>query len=280
MLRKLRIVVLADNCVGTVDMLAEHGLSLWIEADGARVLFDTGQGKVLRRNAGALGVRLSEAGAVVLSHGHYDHTGGLETLLEDCSPQAIFLHPAALEPKYARKDHPPHRYIGIPQGARGVLEESKKLVWTKAAAEVAPGVWCTGEIPRLHAHGSGETSFFTDPQCREQDRLADDQALFIETRDGLVVLAGCAHAGIANTLDHIAALTGRREIHALIGGLHLAKAGPDELEAAGNAIERRNPRLIAPCHCTGFAAQSYLFRRFPAAARPAGTGAVFEFGES
>ncbi len=280
MVRNLRIVVLSDNCAGTVDTLAEHGLSLWIEADSSRILFDCGQGRVLRGNARALGVRLSDASAVVLSHGHYDHAGGLAALYLDASPKAIFLHPAATEPKYARNDRPPHRYIGIPDSARTALSGAKQVVWSATACEVAPGVWCTGEIPRLPAPRQAEAGFFTDPECREPDPLADDQALFIETPAGPVVLAGCAHAGVANTLEHIVALTGKREILALIGGLHLAKAAPEELDAAMEAIGQRNPRVIAPCHCTGQAARSRLFCRFPKAARAAGAGSVFEFGES
>ena len=96
MIKRLRVTVLADNCVAARDLLAEHGLSMLIEADGRRILFDTGQGKVLRANADALGISLSPLDAVVLSHGHDDHTGGLAGLLREVSPAAIFLHPAAL----------------------------------------------------------------------------------------------------------------------------------------------------------------------------------------
>ena len=108
MIRRLRITVLADNSVATPDMLAEHGLSILIEADDRRFLFDTGQGKVLRANAEVLGASLSSLDAVVLSHGHYDHTGGLARLLREGIPSAIFLHPAALQARYARHENPPH----------------------------------------------------------------------------------------------------------------------------------------------------------------------------
>ena len=116
MIERLRITVLADDHVAAPNVLAEHGLSMLIEADDRRILFDTGQGKVLRGNADALGIRLSGLDAVVLSHGHYDHTGGLAILLRECSPSAIFLHPAALQPKYAKSDNAAasfHRHSGV-----------------------------------------------------------------------------------------------------------------------------------------------------------------------
>ncbi len=225
MIERLCITVLADNHVAARNLLGEHGLSLLIDADGRRILFDTGQGKVLRGNADAMCIGLSELDAVVLSHGHDDHTGGLSDLLRDFSPAAIYLHPAALQPKYASSDNPPHRLIGTPEPSRQALSAvENRVVWTESATEVVTDVWCTGGIPRLPANGSSESGFFLDCDCREPDPLADDQALFIETTTGLVVIAGCAHAGVANTLDGVAELTGRNEFFGLVGGLHLWRA--------------------------------------------------------
>lgn len=202
MIRRLRITVLADNSVATPDMLAEHGLSILIEADDRRFLFDTGQGKVLRANAEVLGASLSSLDAVVLSHGHYDHTGGLARLLREGIPSAIFLHPAALQARYARHENPPHRSIGVPESCREALDAvHDRVVWTRSPAEVLPGVWCTGEIPRPPADGQSATNFFLDPDCLEPDPIADDQALFLDTKNGLVVIAGCAHSGVVNTID-------------------------------------------------------------------------------
>ena len=273
MIKRLRVTVLADNCVATPDLLGEFGLSMLIEADDRRILFDTGQGKVLRANAEALGIRLSALDAVVLSHGHFDHTGGLAGLLQEVSPSAIFLHPAAMQPKYAKNENPPHRSIGIPASSRQKLDAVQdRIVWTRSATEVVPGVWCTGEIPRLPVNGKTTTGFYLNADCCEPDPIADDQALFIETTNGLVVIAGCAHAGIMNTLDQISALTGRTEMLALAGGLHLARATHQELEASGNALGRRNFQILAPCHCTGMGAHSYLRARFHSLVRDVGVG--------
>jgi 7,8-dihydropterin-6-yl-methyl-4-(beta-D-ribofuranosyl)aminobenzene 5'-phosphate synthase len=281
MIERLRITVLADDCVAAPNLLAEHGLSMLIEADEQRILFDTGQGRVLHDNADALGIRLAGLDAVVLSHGHYDHTGGLPILLQESPPSAIFVHPAALQPKYARSERPPHRSIGIPEFSCHALKAIQdQVVWTEAAAEVVPGVWCTGNIPRVAANGPNETGFFLDSGCREPDPLIDDQALFIETRNGLVVIAGCAHAGVANTLDRVAVLTGRTKVFAIVGGLHLWRASPQQLEANANAIAARRTRILAPCHCTGMGAQSYLRARFPSLVRDIGVGTELEFSEA
>jgi len=273
MIRRLKITVLADNSVGSADALAEHGLSMLIEPDGRRILFDTGQGRVLLHNLAALEVRLAPLDAVVLSHGHYDHTGGLAAALQQGNPSFIYMHPAALAPKYAKREHAPHRSIGIPAPSREALDAVQaRIVWTRSATEIVPGVWCTGEIPRVHAAAPTGGYFFLDEECREPDPLADDQALVVETTRGLAVIAGCTHAGVTNTLDQVCKLTGRDEVLALAGGLHLGQASCEQLEEAASAIGRRNIQVLAPCHCTGAAAQACLRHRFQSLVQDAGAG--------
>jgi 7,8-dihydropterin-6-yl-methyl-4-(beta-D-ribofuranosyl)aminobenzene 5'-phosphate synthase len=273
-IKRLRITVLADNSVGAPGLLAEHGLSMLIEADDRRILFDTGQGRVLLDNLAALDIRLAPLDAIVLSHGHYDHTGGLPAALREGDPAAIFVHPAAVNQKYAKSEHPPHRSIGIPVPSLEALNSVQaRIAWTRSATEVLPGIWCTGEVPRVHAAERTEGSFFLDADCREPDPLLDDQALVVETTRGLVVIAGCAHSGVMNTLDHVSKLAGRDEVYALTGGLHLGRASYKQLEETGNAIGRRNVQVLAPCHCTGAGSQAYLRGRFHSRVQEVGAGA-------
>jgi 7,8-dihydropterin-6-yl-methyl-4-(beta-D-ribofuranosyl)aminobenzene 5'-phosphate synthase len=128
--------------------------------------------------------------------------------------------------------------------------------------------------------GAGHAAgFFLDADCRGPDPIADDQALFIDTTSGLVVIAGCAHAGVVNTLDRVSALTGCTEGLALAGGLHLGRATNKELEASANAIGRRNFQILAPCHCTGMGAHSYLRARFHSLVQDVGAGTRLVLGE-
>lgn len=275
MIAELKITVLADNYVAAPGLAAEHGLCFLIEADGRRILFDTGQGKALSMNLAVLGISLHPLDALVLSHGHYDHTGGLCAAAEETVPGRVYFHPSAVEPKFARRDRLPFRSIGIPPRSLEVLETWRnRVVWTRTATEVVPGVWCTGEIPRYREEPEEEQAFYLDGAGETPDPLVDDQALFAETKRGLVIVSGCAHAGVANTVDHVCRLTGRDRIHALAGGLHLSKASHRRLEETGNALGRRNFECLAPCHCTGMQAQAYLRCRFHSLVRDLSVGST------
>jgi len=252
---RVRITTLVENTAGSPSLLGEHGLALWIECGERRVLFDTGQGGVLAGNARKLGVALERADAIVLSHGHYDHTGGLAEVLDGTS-----------------------RSIGLPVlGEDDVRSRARELVWTARPTEICDGLFVTGQIPRITGFEDVGGPFFIDRQCRIADSLPDDQALFFASAQGTVVLLGCAHAGVINTLRYVRSLTDCQPVAAVLGGMHLGSASPERLERTVEALRGLDVGRLGPAHCTGPAAAAKLCSAFPGRCAPCTAGTTMEF---
>jgi 7,8-dihydropterin-6-yl-methyl-4-(beta-D-ribofuranosyl)aminobenzene 5'-phosphate synthase len=260
----VRITVLVEDRSSRGDLIAEHGLSLWVEADGLRILFDTGQSGAFLSNAHVLGVAAERPDALVLSHGHYDHTGGLPFLSGDHEPARLYLHPAAVTPRYSRRPSASPKPIGMPSASAAAINRmGRRVVWTNEPTRISDHVGVAGPIPRNTTYEDTGGPFFLDPQCSKPDRIIDDQALWIETPRGPVVVLGCAHAGVVNTLDHLAALLGATHFYAVVGGMHLLHANEERLDKTVRALKRYSVEVLAPCHCTGTAAINYLKDRLP-----------------
>ena len=248
----ISITILVDDS-GSERFASEHGLSFWVECADRAVLFDTGQSDIIVRNARLLGINLAEAESIVLSHGHYDHTGGLCAVL-DIAPQAtVYLHPAALKPKFGRKNNKT-RAIGISDSTKEMIisrAKNGKVIWTQMPTEVATGLFVTSRIPRITDFEGASSSFFVDKDCHNTDTFPDDQAMFFDSPNGLVVLLGCAHSGVANTLHYVARLSGEKRIYAVIGGMHLLNASAERIERTIEAFRQYDVQRIGPAHCTG-----------------------------
>jgi 7,8-dihydropterin-6-yl-methyl-4-(beta-D-ribofuranosyl)aminobenzene 5'-phosphate synthase len=262
---KCRITVLCENSVGPISgTLGEHGFSALIEpAQGAPLLFDTGQGLTLLHNARRMNRDLTAVRHVVLSHGHYDHCGGLLPLITECGPKQVHAHPGIFTPRFRLKDTGECYPIGMPHSLARLEDAGAAFSISKEFREIAHGIFLTGEVPRVTLFETGDQRLYCDCTGQDLDTTPDDQSLVLETERGLVVLLGCCHAGLVNTLEHIAYLTGRRDIYAVIGGTHLGFCGQEQLEMTISALKGWGVQKVSASHCTGFAASARLSREMP-----------------
>jgi 7,8-dihydropterin-6-yl-methyl-4-(beta-D-ribofuranosyl)aminobenzene 5'-phosphate synthase len=253
------ITVLVDDEAAD-GLTAEHGLSLWIEADGRHILFDTGQGAALTANAQQLDVPLEQTDTVVLSHGHYDHTGGLSAVLTLAPNVNVVLHPGATAVRYSIGAPGSAKPVGMSPSIRAMIERmpSHRITETVRPVTIGPSIGVTGPISRQRPFEQTSGPFFLDTHRKMEDPIMDDQALWIATPEGLVVCVGCCHAGLVNTLDYVLQISGMATIRAIIGGFHLLHADDDRLRQTVEALRSIRPDVLIPCHCTGWKAIHFL----------------------
>jgi 7,8-dihydropterin-6-yl-methyl-4-(beta-D-ribofuranosyl)aminobenzene 5'-phosphate synthase len=256
--------------------LGEHGFAALVEGGGGSLLFDTGQGHTLLHNALRMNRDLRRVDQVALSHGHSDHTGGLLPLLRTCGGSEVLAHPGIFARRYRVKDTGESYPIGIPCDEAYLRGFGARFNLSETFREVLPGMFLTGEVPRTTGFEQGDAGQFCDDAGCAVDPLPDDQSLVFTTDRGLVILLGCCHAGLVNTIEWARERTGEERVHAVIGGTHLGFSPPNQVEATVAALRKLSVRRICCSHCTGFAVSARLQREFPSEFHPANVGYTLE----
>ena len=263
----MKVTVIIDNAVlpgARQPLLAEHGLSLLIEHAGKKILFDTGQSSAVVSNLSLLGFRPSELDILVVSHGHYDHTGGIFHVLQHARKKIpVYAHPGIFQPRYSITGEQ-RRFAGIPHKQELLTALGAEWCFVDKPTEIISGLWVSGRIPRNTDYEMGDTRLVTcaadGVEC--QDKIEDDTSLFYASPRGLVVIGGCTHAGLVNTVRRGLEVTGTSRLAGWIGGTHL---GPVSKEQQGKTLAQLaefGPEFVAANHCTGFAMMAKLYECF------------------
>ena len=283
MLQNLSLTIVVENSASLENdqLQAQHGLSILLdmslESESMKLLWDTGATpEVMLHNADALNIDLEEIGLICLSHGHYDHTGGLMGILQErTAPVPLIAHPEIFSPKL--KLRPYLKYIGAPFTRDQLEAAGAVMLPCRSPATLAPGVMTTGEVPRMEVFETVEGFWTVQNEQYTPDPISDDQSLAVHLPGkGLIVISGCAHSGIINTIRYAQRITGEESLYAVIGGFHLMGADNKRIDSTARALLDLGPAVVRPGHCTGQKALSRLQEVLGESCQPLAVGETIE----
>jgi len=246
----MKITSIIENTSNT-GLPVEHGLSLYIQLEnGQNVLFDMGQSSLFAENASRLGLCIADVDTAIISHGHYDHGGGLCTFLRLNEKANVYIHKDAFMPHYSLRETG-LRYIGLDKE----LQTSKRIILCGSLAQISDDMKLFADVQGTCCCPYGNKLLFGSNK-EDNDDFIHEQNLIIEERDNVVLFAGCAHKGIINILRKAEEVIGRKPTHVL-AGMHLVKSGLDEeaemsfIHTLANELAAYKQTKFYTMHCTG-----------------------------
>lgn len=266
------LTVITENTVPgkASGLYAEHGFSLFLDRPDVKILFDAGPaGVATLNNAPRLGIDLRRTDAMVLSRGHMDHTGGLTAILRAIDKRIpVYAHPEIFTDRYSKRGER-ITYVGLPFKREALEGMGAAFDLSTEFREIAPGVYLSGEIARRRTFETGDADLFVKQNSElRKDPLRDDQSMAVETAEELVLILGCCHSGLINTVDHFQAKLPGKPIHTVIGGTHLDFAPTEQLRETIAILKGLGVKRMGLSHCTGLRAGARL-------AQELGDGVVF-----
>ena len=262
----MKITIICENTVGRRIGLGEHGFSAFIEADQRNYLFDTGSGHSVVRNSLELNKDLRTINKIFLSHGHYDHTGGLPEVLKLKGRVDVHGHPHVFLDRFhviKENEKETKIFVGLPYKKKFLESLGANFILNTDFREVEKGIFLTGEVPRKTFFEKPDPILFSEIDGKtEQDFFSDDQSLILDTKKGLILVLGCAHSGVINIINYVTHKTGKEKFFAILGGTHLDFLTPEQLEESIKALKKMKIEKIGVSHCTGMKAAFRLHQEF------------------
>lgn len=275
-----KITVICENTVQlTSPLIGEHGLSFLIEEDDDITLLDTGQGLGIINNLKRLKKNVKSIKRIIISHGHYDHTGGLMPVLREYGGTIpVYIHPSAFNEKSAVQPDGSLAPIGMRYAREEYENNGAEFREVNGLTRINSSITSISDIAHEENWKSWDTRLKQKTgQLLTDDPFEDDLSLLLDTGSGPVVLLGCAHAGMVEILDELSARMNIKKFHAVIGGTHLGNAPDDYVQKAINSIKKYSVDIIGVSHCTGFKIACRFASEFPGRFANASVGSVFRF---
>jgi 7,8-dihydropterin-6-yl-methyl-4-(beta-D-ribofuranosyl)aminobenzene 5'-phosphate synthase len=275
---EITITILVENSTPIPGIIGEYGFAALVQVDNRSFLFDTGSAGALFTNAAQVGVQLDTIEDVIISHGHFDHTGAMAELIARGGLKRVYAHPDVFAHRLLPLNNGQTKDIGSRFSLEQLTQAGIEMIFTEQYTRLCPGVSLTGQVPRTNTFENTGGNFKVEVEGELlEDKLHDDMAMVLEHPDGLVILSGCAHAGMINTIKYAVKMTGQERVLAFIGGTHLMTAEADRIDATIAALKEIKPLNLIPCHCTGFPASARLYEEFGSLVKKGEAGMIYKF---